>query len=232
MAADSRITLVDRETGAIQGMIDDIRKIYRVKKNNIGISYWGLATIEGKSMLEFLEELENERIGDEDNVDSIARKLVDCLQKIKPPIDTKMGLHIAGYLQEKENYYPKLRHVFHENWHSAGKFTNEDCHIEFHQKGKKIRFPSYNSYPVLFNGDNNIANCLFNYIPIISNQRIRSDLITLDESLDLAEIILSLAIQRLNYYFNPEGNKIYKSVGGKIYIARIRPKIGFDWYKE
>jgi hypothetical protein len=232
MAADSRISYVDSVTGQPRELMDDVKKIFYLRKAKVGISYWGLATIQGKPMLDFLQEIEDTFIQEEDKINDVAEKLLKRLHGTTPRIRTRMGLHIAGYVREGTNYIPKLQHIFHERWHSDGEFTNENCHLEYHSNGKKILFHQYYPYPVLFNGDNAVANCLFNYIPHISGQKIRTDLLTLDECLDLAELILSVSIQRLDFYFTRQEDKVFRSVGGPIHIGRIKLIEGFDWYKE
>lgn len=200
----------------------------------MGISYWGLAKIQNKLIPDFLTEFEESCIDKTDTVDEVAEKLKNYLQDLKPKIQSRMGLHLAGYVKKEEEYIPRLRHVFHERWHTTGDFTNENCHIEYHQDGKRIPFPSYFSYPPLFNGDNAIANCLFNYIPFVTKgrQRIQTDLLTLNDCLELAELIVGVSIQRLNYYVDSRLVKIPKAVGGKIYIGKITPAKGFEWVKN
>lgn len=234
MAADSRITEVNPSTNQVLRYIDDIKKVYYVSSANLGISYWGLAEIRGKLLLDFLAEFETSVIEKTDTIDGVAEKLKNQLQNVEPKIQVRMGLHLAGYMKKEEDYIPRLRHVFHEHWHSAGEFTNEDCHLEYHHEGKRIPFPSYFSYPVLFNGDNSIANCLFNYIPTMTKgtQRIQNELLTLDECLELTRLVLNTSIQRLNYYVDPGLRKVPKTVGGDIFIAKITQAKGFEWVKK
>ena len=185
-------------------------------------------------MLDFLTEFEETHIDITDTIDDVAEKLKNYLQNVEPKIHVRMGLHLTGYVKKKEEHTPRLRHIFHERWHSSGEFTNEDSNIEWHRNGERIPFSSYRSFPALFNGDNAIANCLFNYIPSITRgrQRIQTDLLTLDECLDLAELIVGLSIQRLNYYVDTRLERIPKTVGGKIFVAKITPAKGFEWVKD
>lgn len=231
MAADSRITYVDPITNQILSYTDGVRKIYCISKANVGISYWGLAEIQKNPMLDFLTEFEASLIDESDSVDTVAEKLKKELEKITPKTQTRVGFHIAGYTRGQEQS-PRLRHLFHETWHSAGIFTNEDSHTEHHTGGRRVPFPSRNPYPVLFNGDNAIANCLFNYIPIITRQRIEPESLTIDECLELAELIVGMSIQRLNYYVDPQLRKLPPTVGGTLCIARITPAKGFEWYRD
>lgn len=145
-----------------------------------------------------------------------------------------MGLHLAGYLVKDDKAIPQLRHIFHERWHDDGEFTNENCHKEAYLNGKRFLFKSYVPYPPLFNGDNAIANCLINFIPAMTKgkQKIQPDLLTLEECLELAELVVGMSIKRLNYYVDTESRKVPKTVGGKVLIAKITPTEGFEWVKD
>lgn len=183
MSADSRITYIDAITNEILEHVDDVEKLYHVKKVNVGISYWGLAEIQDKSMLDFLSEFEEAQIDEDDSIDEVAEKLKNHLENIVPRIRIRIGLHLAGYEKSGEESTPRLRHIFHERWHSSGEFTNEDSNSEWHREGERIPFPTRRLFPALFNGDNTIANSLFNYIPLITRgkQRIRPEVLTLDQ---------------------------------------------------
>ncbi len=234
MSADSRITYTDAITNEILRYVDGVEKVYHVKKVNLGISYWGLAEIQDKSMLDFLTEFEETQLDEGDSFDEVAEELKNRLEHVVPRIRIRMGLHLAGYEKRGDEYTPRLRHIFHERWHPSGEFTNEDSNIEWHREGERIPFRSRRLFPVLFNGDNAIANCLFNYIPAMTNgrQRIRPEVLTLDECLELAELVVSLSIQRLNYYVDTRLERIPKTVGGKIFVAKITPTKGFEWVKN
>ncbi len=97
------------------------------------------------------------------------------------------------------------------------------------KRGNKITFRTPKSYPVLFNGDNFVANALFNYAPLLDNRfQIKTDLLSLKEAEELSNLILDVAISRLPYY-GPNQRKILKTTGGKISMARITCKDGFKW---
>ena len=233
MAADSRITYVHQITKQILHHEDNIKKIYHVSTAKIGISYWGLAEVENKKMLDFLTEFEESQVVKTDTVDTISGKLRKRLQNIRPRVQSRMGFHLAGYVKNENSVYiPRLRHLFHERWHSPGDFANENCHVEYHLKGTRMPITPPILYPVLYNGDNAIANAIFNYIPAITNQRIEPTLLTLDECLELSEFIVGSVIQRINYYINLNQRRIPEPVGGKIHIVKITAEKGFEWASE
>lgn len=218
MAADSRITHHISHTE--WKYKDNVRKVYFFNGLNIGLSYWGLAEFGEKQMIQVLEEFERTQISKKDDVDSIADKLKSFFEKFVPELYISMGMHLAGY----KDKIPRLHHVFHEGWHGKGQFTNEDCHKEYHfPSGDKVLYRDYKEYPVLFNGDNLIANALFNYIPRIQDCMIFPKYLQLDDCVDLAKLIISTSINRLNYYFYPimRSNKIPETIAYPIYITTI-----------
>jgi hypothetical protein len=234
MAADSAATKRDLATNEITEIVPNFRKIYHISKTNFGISCWGLGTIQEKSVLDFLAEFEESSVEKTDSLDQVAGKLSDCLRNITPNIHERMGLHLAGYLRKEDENVPQLRHIFHERWHRDGEFVCENCHIESLSEKERIEFPSYIPYPPLFNGDNAIANCLVNFIPYMTQgrQRIEPASLTLEECIELAELVVGTSIQRLNYFVDSEFRKIPKTVGGKVLIAKITPTEGFEWVKD
>ena len=240
LAADSRETLRDKYTGEIISYKDKVDKILELSKNRFtGISCWGLAEIEEdenakKDILPFLKEFESSTINEKDDVDSIAEKLKIRLENVTPPLENRMGFHVAGYVEFDGHKIPKLRHVF-RTWHVSGNFTNENCHIEYYySNGDKVTYKTEKTYPPLFNGDNFIANALFNYAPNIQPYfRIIPNLLTLEESTELAKLIVSTSIHRLNYFFDiKQFKKIPATVGGSAKIAKITENEGFVWIPE
>jgi hypothetical protein len=238
MATDSRETTRDRFTGDMMRTRDDVRKIYRVKKQtNIGISCWGLAEIRfqngtRKDILPYLKEFDNTLVAVGDTVDIIAGKLKGHMENIRPPVEDRMGLHVAGFVCSEDHRIPCLRHVFHSDWHEPGIFSNEDCHKEYHlPNGDSIIFQTRKDYPPLFNGDNLIANALFNYAPKIRPYYdIVPDLLSLQDCIDLAKLIVSTSIDRLNYFFDiTQFKKVPQIVGGRVKMAKITENQGFEW---
>jgi len=234
MAADSAATKRDPTTNEITEIIPSFRKIYHISKTSFGISCWGLGTIREKPMLDFLAEFEESSVEETDTLDQVAEKLSDCLRNITPKIHERMGLHLTGYIRKGDKHVPQLRHIFHERWHRDGEFVCENCHIESLSEKGRIEFPSYIPYPQLFNGDNAIANCLVNFIPYMTQgrQRIEPASLTLEECIELVELVVGVSIQRLNYYVDSEFRKVPKTVGGKVLIAKITPTEGFEWVKD
>ena len=234
MAADSVATIRNQFSGEVEKIIPNIQKIYGFSKVGFGTSFWGLGTIQGKPLLDFLAYFEEKEVEKTDTLDQVAEKLTNALRKALPKNTDRMGLHLAGYAKTKSGNVPQLRHIFHEEWHSAGEFVCENCHKESLGEIGQTIFRDYRPYPPLFNGDNAIANCLINFIPAMTqqNQRIQPASLNLDECIDLADLVVGVSIQRLNYYVDPEYRKVPKTVGGTVYIAKITQAKGFEWVKK
>jgi len=62
-------------------------------------------------------------------------------------------------------------------------------------------------------------------------QRIEPASLKLEECIELAELVVGVSIQRLNYYVDAEYRKVTKTVGGTVFIAKITPAKGFEWVK-
>jgi len=236
LAADTRETTINRDTHEILCYRDNVKKIYSVKKGtNVGISCWGLAEVERackpkKDTIPFLREFSHLYVKRGDTVDTISEKLKQCMARVTPPINDgrRMGFHVAGFVDG----VPHLRHVFHEYWHAPGDYANENCHEEYHlSTGDKVLYKTRRRYPTLFNGDNLIANALFNYASFLQNYcGIRTSQLTLEECVKLARIIISVSIQRLDYFFDlRKFRKIPQTVGGGTKIAEITRTDGFKW---
>jgi hypothetical protein len=143
-----------------------------------------------------------------------------------------MGFHVVGYSNGAAHRAPHLRHVFHSDWHRPGEFTNEDCHTEYHlPNGDKVLYKVRKEYPTLFNGDNLIANALFNYAPSIRPYYgVVTHLLSLHECIELAKLIISTSIQQLNYFFDlRQFQRIQPIVGGGVKMAKITEINGFEW---
>ena len=214
---------------------DDVKKIYPFKhETNVAASCWGLAEINTKTektdIIPFLERFDDANVKTGLTVDDIAERLKVTLESIDPKIERPMGIHVAGYMEER----PKLRHVFHSAWHNIGEFTNEDCHSEYHltDTGDKISYRVRRDYPTLFNGDSFIANALFNYSTQIQPYYYLSPSeLSLEDCVSLATFVIDASIQRLDYFFDSRKFKKIdpKPVGGEPCIAQITREKGFEW---
>lgn len=233
LGADSAVTTRNPLTGKVDGIKTGFRKVGSISYNRFGFSCWGLGKINSQLLTEFLEDLYKETFSS-DTIDKVANNISISLSNITPSISNRIGIHLAGYCSNNRGVpAPQLRHIFHESWHNPGQFVVENCHAESLTANGRVAFANYEPYPVLFNGDNTVANCLVNFIPIMTNksQQIIPGALKLSECENLTELVVGIAIQRLNYYVDPNYALIDKTVGGKVTMARIIKNKGFEWIK-
>ena len=230
LATDRRITSVD-QYGNVLAFEDNVDKIFKFAELPIGISYWGLAGFGSNTMLQTLIEFEKQ-VKSSDDINIISEKLKKYFESFTPAIETSMGLHVAGYCCGKEGSYPQIRHVFHiSRRQKPGEFTNENSNQEYHSfKGKRIPY-YYDPFVALFNGDNAIANALFNFLPDIYPSRRRQiilDLLSLDECIRFAKLVIETSGDVLDFLFTLDQKKAIPAVHG-LMIAKITEKNGFEW---
>lgn len=162
----------------------------------------------------------------------VASELKKKLETSSPVIrkGESCGFHVAGYLESK----PRLRHVFHERWHNAGEFVIEDCHREFHNPpyGDRVVRAREEQSPVLFNGDNFVANVLINIASSLRyDVRIVPKLLSLKECIELAALVISTSINRLDCYVDlSKYQKIDPDVGEGGHILLIQEDKE-QWYE-
>lgn len=105
MSADSRITgtttyadgTKDRHT-----LSDNSQKLFLIKNNSIGISSCGDATIDGKTVGDFIRIFEQEQVKEEDTVKDVAEKLNEFT---KDKYTGSVEFHICGYSDEIRYVY-------------------------------------------------------------------------------------------------------------------------------
>lgn len=212
LAADTRITYLD-SNGQIQSFKDDVKKLFYFSESKVAGSYWGLAELNSKSMLEFLADFESS-LTEKDDVNSVSKKLASQLRIVKPPVSRRMGIHLVGYCGHDE-VYPQLRHVFHTDWHKDGEFTDEDSNTEYYlPNGARVQNRLYNPFIARFNGDNRVANALFSLIPTLTGEYIILDRLDLSECIRLAKLIVWTAEELLNFYFAKDGGRVRPVVKG------------------
>lgn len=233
MAADSRVTTVDPGTRQILEDYDDAEKVVRAG-GGVGVSYWGEITIAGHRIDWHIERV-LEKASSDASVDDLAAALQAHFAKIIPPLQNEFGLHVAGYARgSKAEDAPRIRHVFHTRAFTAGDIVNEDSNRERHDGSKLVPYPTYQPYLALYNGINVIPNLLFRAMPMILQSEIRLDMLSLEESIDLAGAMVDITKAVLPFYFRPgpSPERIHQLTGGQTIVATIAPQAGFRWVKR
>jgi hypothetical protein len=116
MASDSRLTLNTTQVQDGQphrhlavGQSDSNYKTF-LAPNNIGISTFGAADIQGVPIAGFIESFMSERLGQgNQEVDQVAELLLNYFRGIPEPPDT--GFHIAGYKTNNDQRDQRIRRV-------------------------------------------------------------------------------------------------------------------------
>ena len=205
--------------------VDERDKIIIFEKERIAISYWGLATINGKRTSEIINDVYESL--DSISVDSISNVLKEWLQKNK--ISSSLGFHVCGYLEN----LPKIRHVFHNKlYHYDGEACNEETNVEFHDTfGRRIshtRLEDYIKYIILFNGDNSTVRSFLNSLPISvgeytssSGYRIDYENMNLNELVSFVKLLLGISIYMQNFLVGYR--RIGNTQGNGIDIVTITP---------
>lgn len=205
MSADRKISYYQNNHFVDVGSRD---KIIVLEDHKIGISYWGMATIDHEQIKDHVDKI----VGlfnnhEEINVDTLSEKCKVYFEQFEPQYP--MGLHIAGYVDGKA----KLRHVFHEMWHDKKEFTNEESNIEFHD-GLGRRIPhtikeEHINLISLFNGENQIINNILNILPQFGGLNLAIDFekLSLTDAINLSELLITTTIYIQNFM------KIYRNNG-------------------
>lgn len=189
----------------------------------IAIAYWGLATLNGNRIADHIDSVKTsmDDCGEQITVDTFAERITEYFQEFNPP--KAMGFHIAGYLGNN----PRIRHVFHVDWHNPNEFTNEETNVEFHdhQGNRQPHTPSeyYIPFLSLFNGDNVIVQSLLLTIPGFHGSPYTLDLakFSLNETVELVKLLSSVTIylpQFLRGY-----RQVGRTCGNGLDVATITP---------
>lgn len=212
-------------------------KIYGFRNGKMGASYWGLAEIREEetriSTSKYLKDFDRKYVESGDDVHSVADKLKDALESVRPKIRKRMGVHATGYSEDNGDKYPVIRHVFHESWNEPGQFVNEYCNTEYHLlDGGKVEYP-YDPWRAVFNGDPIVPNVFFNYfgsLPYGLDRYIVIDKLSLNECVQLANLLVSTAGEILKYMYETREilRKVPQVIKG-ISVAKITRVQGFNW---
>jgi len=220
MAADRKISTITDNRIRNVGSRD---KIVVFKASRMAISYWGLATLSGRQMREHLITVRSQILEAKQtlDVDTFSNRLRDYLQQYIP--GRNMGFHVAGYVDGQ----PRIRHVFHADWHPSNGFTSEESNRAFHD-GQGRRIPhtqngDYVPYISLFNGDNAIVQSLLLSIPAFRglNYVLDYEALSLEKAIRLAQLLISTTI----YFqkFLRGCTQIGRTCGNGLDVVRITP---------
>ncbi|MBY0756662.1 hypothetical protein K5V21_14530 [Clostridium sardiniense] len=202
MAADSRLTgITEHEDGTRDRRIlsDNSQKLFLIKKNTIGISCCGDATIGGKSVGDFIRSFEIDEVTEEDNIKDVVRKLVNYTQE-------KHGngviYHVCGYYEDEQYVY--------------------------NIKNNEVIRPNLNSNTIVagasWDGETDV---LVNLMASSKSMKVDWKFMQLKDGMDFAEFMVDLTIkaQRFNVGIATCGGAIDLLVITKDYAKFIKHKI-------
>lgn len=221
MASDSRMTLnvTQQQTESVQatirlavGQSDASYKTF-LAPNNIGISTYGAADVQGTPIAGYIEAFMRERLGDGNHtVDEVPPLLLDYCREVLPS-QPDTGFHVAGYTTENNRRVQQVWQV--------------------HIKSGEIR-QTNNGQGANWSGEADILTRLLQPVwtkdasgafKPLPNYGIPWQFFTLQDAIDFAVYALRTTIDSLR--FQPRA----KTVGGPIDVLVIKPDDAF-WVRR
>ncbi|MEF3245426.1 MAG: hypothetical protein K6343_05565 [Caldisericaceae bacterium] len=219
MASDSRQTVFIQlqnapNTNPIPIVSSDyVNKTFLISKNNIGVSTFGETFLGGIPMDFYIQKFEEEILQIDDNVESVADKLLDFFKRSFPNTDT--SFHIAGYTKEGKSSVPYVYHINIKR--------NEKIRLNFNFETKKI------VYGASWGGEGDILNEVLNPVYLkdpfgnykqIPKAPIPWDAMPLQDAIDFAVFAIRTTIDTMRFQARP------KTVGGPIDVLLITKEGG------
>jgi len=178
--------------------------------NNIGISTYGAADIQGVPIAGYIESFISEQLSEEDEVDSVPQKLLDYFKKFPGPPNTKF--HVAGYKTENNQ---REQHVWHVTV-LAGRIERAN------PPGKQ---------GATWSGESDILSRLVQPVGLLDDKgklknpppyfQIPWHFFTLQDAIDYAVYAVKVTIDSIRFQPRP------KTVGGPVDVLVIKPNEAF-----
>jgi hypothetical protein len=222
MASDSRLTLnttqqqEDKQIVKVAvGQSDSNYKTF-LAPNNIGISTYGAADIQGVPIAGYIESFISEQLSKEqDEVDNVPKKLLDYFKKFPGPPDIQF--HVAGYKTENNQ---RVQHVWH---------------IAVSTGITERKNPPGQEQGATWGGEADILARLIQAVGILDNEgklkqalpyfQIPWPFFTLQDAIDYAVFAVKVTIDSIRFQPRP------KTVGGPIDVLVIKPNEAF-WVQK
>ena len=217
MASDSRLTLNTESTQndktIVQVSVAHSDSTYKtfLTPNQIGISSYGKADIEGIPISGYVESFIYEKASDEETrVEDVAQKLLEYFRKFKSPPETHF--HVAGYKKEKKEIRPQV-------WQ-----------VDVSRNNKKLSNIS-EELGALWGGEADILSRLIKSAGILDDKgkvveklpyyHILFQYFTLQDAIDFCIFAVRSTIDAIKFQPRP------KTVGGPIDVLVIKPDQAF-----
>ena len=197
---------------------DFAHKTFLLEPQRLGINAFGEIALAGVSIETHLRRFGEEHLSEDDDVSSVAGKLVEVLGQKFPNVDT--AFHIAGFRKENGTSIP---HVYY-------------CHVGRRQVARKNVKPGTEEvvYGATWGGQGDIMARLLNSTHIrgddgkpkqISVPPIIWDAMNVQDAIDFAVYAVRTTVDTMRFEARP------KSVGGPIDVLAITPA-GPSWIRR
>ncbi|MCK5138556.1 MAG: hypothetical protein KAQ85_01835 [Thermodesulfovibrionia bacterium] len=195
MAADSAITLRNRQTGLFYISHERAKKLQEIPYLNAGISCWGMGQIDTKSTDKWLSDFIQSNSGIE-TLSEFAEKLVSKLNDLIPNNDNgepRLGFHLSGF--EKNNDQEPIPSFYHIHDGPSEVLRDREIDINSNQFNANHDMPplifkrdilSQRKAYITRNGDYTLYAQLFNGIETFLRS-IANDGIIIPHSIDLED---------------------------------------------
>lgn len=226
MASDSRQTISVQRTD-LQGNVsppipivssDYVYKTFLLEKLQVGISNFGESFLGGIPTDAHLKQFEEEQVSEKDDVESVAKKLLDFLKSKFPQADT--SFHIAGYKKRGKVSEP---YIFHLNIKRS-----EFIRLNYVKEANKV------NYGASWGGEGDIVLEILNPIWVkdkdgnfvqVQKPPVPWDAMPLQDAIDFTVYAIKTTIDTMRFQARP------KTVGGPIDVLLITPE-GARWIKR
>jgi len=189
---------------------DAVTKTFLLEKQKVGISNFGQDLLGGVPMASHIKRFSEEILKDTDDVEAIARKLVDFIAKKFGEADC--GFHVCGYKKDGKVSVP---YVFY-------------CHVGRNEVSRKnLKTDSSLAYGATWSGQADIISGLVNPVvvadPAGAQKVLRGtapiiwDAMPLQDAIDFSVFAIRTTIDTIRFQARP------KNVGGPVDVLVITP---------
>lgn len=193
---------------------DAVTKTLLLKEHKIGISYFGVAMLDGIPMSSHIRKFQEEKVMKSDDIASIPNKIVDYFHKSFLGAD--VGFHIAGYKKEGKLSIPYV-------WH---------CHVKREiVERRNFKDDKRIVYGATWSGAIDIIQSIINPV-VIKGKVIRPtapiawDAMTTQDAIDFAIYGIRTTIDTMRFQARP------KIVGGPIDVLLLAPNRDHAWIQK
>lgn len=217
MASDSRLTLntenMENDKKVVQLAVAHSDSSYKtfLTPNQIGISSYGKADIEGIPISGYVESFIYEKASNEETgVEDVAQKLLEYFREFKPPPDTYF--HVAGYKKEDNEISQEVWQVDVSQNNKRQSNISEEC-------------------GALWGGEADILSRIIKSVGVLDDSgkvveklpyhHILFQYFTLQDAIDFCIFAVRSTIDAIRFQPRP------KTVGGPIDVLVIKPDQAF-----